>query len=151
MIRWTGFMKAKENAYTCYVYQNYASSFILCNTILRFLFWVFCCLWFLENLSHLRPCPGSLSDKQRQSDSDGSARVVAERPKAARRRQEEELRKRKLETRVKVIQEVIQTEHDYLQSLCLCLETFFNSDTVCYSVRINYHLRNADKGHKEFD
>jgi hypothetical protein len=43
------------------------------------------------------------------------------------------------ETRERVVEELVQTEHDYLQSLCVCLEVFFAGSTrsvcslICWS------------------
>ena len=52
-----------------------------------------------------------------------------ERQRAAEEEKErEKLREKHRGTRVKVIEEILKTEADYLSSLTLCLHTFFSPD-----------------------
>lgn len=46
----------------------------------------------------------------------------------------EEIQKKRRQTRAQIIQEVVQTEHDYVQSILLCLETFFNPEMVSFEL-----------------
>ena len=48
------------------------------------------------------------------------------REEVEKRHQEEEIKRRR-ETRTRVIQELVQTEKDYLRSITVCHDTFFDS------------------------
>ncbi|KAK0068512.1 dynamin-binding protein, partial [Biomphalaria pfeifferi] len=67
-----------------------------------------------------------------------------------RRREEErkraiELKERRREQRGKVIEEIIETEKDYLLSLQLCLETFMDGQKVPAGVDVEFLLGNMEE------
>ena len=78
---------------------------------------------FAESLSQLIPKRPNRSVDQSSTSAPLTAQQFAE--EQARKQQMAELKYKRRDTREKVIEELLQTENDYLQSLCRCLEVFF--------------------------
>jgi hypothetical protein len=79
-----------------------------------------------ESLGQLSArCPAEAPDSSGLLSSPDTAQQFME--EQAQKRQLQEQRCRRQEIREKVIDELLQTENDYLQSLCLCLQVFFGS------------------------
>ena len=85
-----------------------------------------------ESLQHIKLEHGTATDDCKKKERSERVRKVRERKEAERLEQQQNEEKRRLdrrEHRRKVIEEVLQTERDYLESICLCLDIFLEDNT----------------------
>ena len=79
----------------------------------------------LENLVQICPEEGDLIARKKAEE---ARKAEEERKKEEERKISEEMKAKRREKRGKVMEELIQTEKDFLQGLDLCLEVFIGPD-----------------------
>ena len=81
---------------------------------------------FSDNLSHM--CPKEM-DKITQEKAEQHRKMEEERKREEMKKKMEQQKKERKEKRGRVIEEIVQTEKDFLTSLNLIMETFLGPST----------------------
>ena len=90
-----------------------------------------------ESLTEVSPTRGAAAaEAQRQAEAQQRVMEEEKRRKEEEKKFHQELIAKRQETRMRIIDEIMQTERDYLQSLSLVCDNFLGSDAEKVNIKL---------------